>query len=496
MVPSSLSRIQPSLILFCLIVCLLAYGGNAWYPTFNADDIIQAQSASGDSTTFMGQGRWGYYLIFHFLQGENPAGIFSLFIGVSLTFVSALIAADAIGFTKQSTILLFSMVASVSIYYGHLFVFDSVWIAYPIGMILASISANLIIKQKHQIVAVILLSASPAFYQPCIQVFVAILLSREIIIIPTSGVIASLRRLITGALVLSISMLIYFASVKVSPSLSGIPLLDRGEINIVGALLSYNRLIDLFVNQSIPFRAGIKEYYFPWAFRLIIGISFFTCLLLFMTVCYKRKARIEEAIYGVFLLFSLSVVPFLLALASPLDQFGPRSLIIFSTVHAFYICSCLHWMGVDQSIASQSARKTISAGVFLLGACLVLVSGAQSSKLSFDNTLAWQQDRLAVNRMIMRVDDVIQDTEFALQPTLKIAVRFDHPVNSGPRGEILSARYSSWSKEWVFRLLDSRFVAAPIAERSAVIERSYGKPLWPSRGSVYLDEGIVVIVVN
>lgn len=496
MIVGVFSRFKSSHILLCLIVCLLAYGSNAWYPTFNADDVIQTQSISGDSASFMGQGRWGYYLIFHFLQGENPSGPFALFIGLSLIFASGLIAADAFGFTNKFTALLFSLVSSVSIYYGHLFIYDSVWIAYPIGIALATISANLIINRRRHALAVLLLSASPAFYQPAIQIFVALLICKGLLNIPRSGAVKSIQQLAIGALTVLISLAAYIVSTKIASSISGIPLWDRSKVDIVGALVSYNRLIDLFLNQAFPFRSGIHEYYFPWTFRLITGTAFITCLIAFLNVCFKNHTKIIAILFGVALLMVLSISPFLLAFASPLDQFGPRSLIAFSSVHAFYICSCLYWSETGQAALSNSWRKRFSIAMYALGASLVVISAMQSSKFSYDNTLAWQQDRLTINRMIMRIDDVIQDTSLASQATLKIAVRFDQPVNSGPRGSIPTARYNNWSKEWVFRLLDTRFAIAAETERAAVIQRSLGRPNWPAKGSIYIDDDIIVVVVN
>ncbi|MEE9922387.1 MAG: glucosyltransferase domain-containing protein [Brucella anthropi] len=496
MIVGVFSRFNTSHILLCLIVCLLAYGSNAWYPTFNADDIIQTQSMSGDSATFMGQGRWGYYLVFHFLQGENPSGPFALFLGLTLIFSSGLVAADALGLAKQATALLFSLVSSVSIYYGHLFIFDSVWLSYPIGITLASLSASMIIKQRRYVLSVLLLSASPAFYQPAIQIFVALLICKGLLIIPRDGLATTIRQLAIAALVVLISLIAYILSTKAASSISGIPLWDRSKVDVVGALANYRRIIDLLLYQSLPFNSGVHEYYFPWTFRLIVSVAFIACLVTFLNVCLKSHTKITAILLGLALLVCLSISPFLLALASPLDQFGPRSLIAFSTVHAFYICSCLHWLKTNQTTFSNETREKFSTFMYSLGISLVTVSALQSSKFSYDNTLAWQQDRLTVNRMIMRIDDVIKDTTLASQPALRIAVRFDQPVNSGPRGEILSARYSPWSQEWVFRLLDSRFVRAGDTERAPVIQRSLDRPKWPAQGSVYMDEGIIVVVVN
>jgi len=293
-----------------------------------------------------------------------------------------------------------------------------------------------------------------------------------------------------------LSLAAYILSTKVASGISGIPLWDRSKVDILGALISYHRLVDLFLNQAVPFRAGINEYYFPWTFRLITGASFLACLIAFINVCRKSNLKLPTVLFGVALLTGLSLSPFLLAFASPLDQFGPRSLIAFSSVHAFYICSCLHWSETSQTALSLDWRKRFSIVIYSLGVSLVMVSALQSSKFSYDNALAWQQDRLTINRMIMRIDDVIQNTPFASQSTLKIAVRFDQPVNSGPRGNISSARFLPWSQEWVFRLLDSRFTRADDTERVPVIQRSLGKPNWPAQGSVYIDEDIIVVVVN
>ncbi|WP_285535224.1 glucosyltransferase domain-containing protein [Brucella sp. NBRC 12950] len=490
------SKYKASHLLFCLLICLLAFGGNAWYPIFNADDIIQTQSVSGDSMTFMGQGRWGYYLVFHFLQGENPSGPFGLFLGLSCIFASGLIASEAIGLNGRYTPLLFSMVSSVSIYYGHLLIFDSVWIAYPIGILLAASSAFLFVRNKRYVLCGILLATSPAFYQPAIQVYVAILIAHSIINIPVKGFAITFRQLLIGFFILVISLFSYIISTKLASYFSGIPLWDRSKVDIIAAIISFHRIIDLVFNHALPFRAGINDYYFPWAFRFIVSFAFISSSLSFLLVCLRSKANAVSIVFGFFLFFLLSVSPFLLAIASPLDQFGPRSLITFSIVHAFYICSAVHWLNTGDLGSSAGIQERACGILFMSGGAIVLISALQSSKLAYDNVMAWQQDRMTINRMISRIDDIIQDTPLASQPALKIAVRFDQPIDAGPRGQVLSARYSPWSQEWIFRLLDNRFVRADDSERAQLINRSLTKPHWPARGSIYIDGDIIMVVVN
>jgi hypothetical protein len=479
----------PLIFVLSLVVCFLSYSGNVMLPAFNPDDIAQIMPDSDSWATFIAQGRWGYFLVFSVLLESNPAGPIALFFGCALLFGSGIIAAKSIGLKEKAWQILFGLVASISIYYGELFVYDSSWIAYPIGIFCATFGAVMTRKSRFA-TAILALSLAPAFYQPAIQVAATLLLASALVMLVEKGAAATVRSLVVYAFVMLISLFLYLLSAKLFSLASGIPLVARTSIDIVGALSAYPRLLSLFWSNSIPFLAGLNDPYISQVWRLIAGCLF---LGFVVTVALYRRYTLAEAAMVMVLVLALLVSPYCLAFASPLDEFSPRSMISFGIVYATMTCLPLKLLA--QGAFGKKARWS-STGVVAAGFLFVAVNAIQSSKYSFDNYLASQQDLLATSRIIARLDEVMAQTELANQKTIQIAVKSSGLPQSGPRGSVWTNRYNDWSKEWIFHLVDRRLVPVSHEKRDAVLARASAKPAWPSRGSVYVDGNVVVVVLD
>ncbi|AQZ50694.1 glucosyltransferase domain-containing protein [Martelella mediterranea] len=475
-------------------ICLLSYGGHAYYMNFNADDVIQIQSVSNDSLTYLSQGRWGLYLIFHVVQGDNPGGLFSLGLAVVLMMMSGMVGARVLGIKSGAVMLFFTLFSAVSLYYGRLFSFQLTWVAFTFGVFLSVCGVYLAAIKAKWLPATVLLGLAPAFYQPTIEVAVVLFLGALIFQIGDVGARKIIRRAFYYVAIVVASSALYVVTTKISPYISGVPLNGRSSIDVIEALKSFGRICNLFVNQSIPFNAGKEDPYFPDIYRIILSISFFVYVFCFF-ICSKRRNASSLALFIVFSAIMV-VAPYFLAFASPADTFSTRSLIAFSFVHAIYLIYPIQQWILASPERGGDGKALLAQSSLVLGFAFVLISSWQVAKLSFDNALASQQDLLAVNRIISRIDDVLQDSAMANESSICIAVNFNTPTSAGPRGFAGTARATPWSKEWIFRLVDNRFIPAELGKKEELLAQSASKPKWPARGSVYTDLGCVVVNVN
>ena len=149
---------------------------------------------------------------------------------------------------------------------------------------------------------------------------------------------------------------------------------------------------------------------------------------------------------------------------------------------------------LEASILSN-LRAAVLASLTACG-LLILASAARINELVFEQYLASQSDLLATNRIIARIDDLLADTQGAPTDDIPLAVIYDRPTMSGPRGTILTSRQAPWSREFIFRLVDHRFHWVSPARYQREWEAARAHPEWPARGSVFLDDGVVVVVVT
>jgi hypothetical protein len=148
-----------------------------------------------------------------------------------------------------------------------------------------------------------------------------------------------------------------------------------------------------------------------------------------------------------------------------------------------------------EASALSGPRAAFLASITACG-LLVLASSARINELVFDQYLASQSDLLATNRIIARIDDLLADTPGAPTDDIPLAVIYDRLTMSGPRGSVWTSRQWPWSREFIFRLIDHRFHWVPPARYQREWEAARTRPEWPARGSVFLDDGVVVVVVT
>jgi hypothetical protein len=477
---------------------LLVYFYQGAIPVFNADDIMQIQWPD-DTWSFIAQGRWGYYWIFGFLMHSNPAPLFSTIVGVALLVTTGLIAAHILEFRLAITIGVFVLVGAVSVYYGDVFSFHSTRIAYPFGNLLAAAGLFALIRRP-RLVGVVLLAIAPGFCQVASELAAVILVGWALRRLMEPRGLAVLPELIWATAGFVASLVLYFAGTRVAYALLGMPLNERMSLDALALFHRFHEVRAL-VTHSLPILGleapeldqsglvrGPGKSYLPTAVKMCataLGAAFLT----FSVVAAYRSSGARAAAAAVVLNLALLVAPWFLILASGGAGFPPRSLYALSTVHAIWGAALL------EASALSGPRAAVLASLTACG-LLVLASATRVNELVFDQYLASQSDLLATNRIIARIDDLLADTPGAPTDDIPLAVIYDRPTMSGPRGAVWTARQAPWSREFIFRLVDRRFHWVPPARYQHAWQAAQMHPEWPARGSVFLDDGVVVVVVS
>lgn len=470
--------------MLCFFICIVCYSSMIVLPAFNADDIIQGQPISKDTLTFLSQGRWGYFFIYQLLFQSNPLGPFGFILGIAILLSASVISANLLGFKSGLTVSVFSLVASISLFYTAIFSFDSTRVAYPISVLLMVKGLSLA-KSPHVmswLTSALLIGLSPAFFSASPQIGLTLIFLY--ILFSTLREERSITRTVLKMLfTLTSGLALYATSLKISPIATGIDISDRASINILEALASYNRFIKI-----------IGDYGFMTSGTLggndvvaFITIVIFICAILSVAIWY-RPVFIFSWVIIYFSIFAILIAPFWLAFLSPLDEFGPRALVAYSITHAGLFLITLQLIPIRHVFLRVLSISL--AGIFVIGTALA------TSRISTDEYLASQNDLMATSRLISRIDEVLAGTDFTQSGPIPLAVRYNTALNMAPRGRHTTARQIPWSRGWIFRKVDPRFLPIYGEQYEQIIDRSTDRPIWPHPGSIYVDDGVVVVVIN
>lgn len=472
------------------VLVLITYAYQAIMPTFNSDDIIQIQSISQDTKTFLAQGRWGYFMVFEWLQDNNPGGLFYSAVGSMLLLWSSWFAARTIGFNHDAAIYAFMLVSCISIYYGMLFDFSSTRVAYPLANLCALAGLYVIQKGKYG-VGMALLVLAPALYPAAAQVAGVVLICAFIMGIVTQNVSLAFKRFLMSTAALILSLILYFLVTSISYHFIGIEPSSRMSVSPFAFIENADDIKSLFLLHSISFLTLPETPYISLRWSLpLLGI-FTTFTLTCGMLIWRNKLNATVII----LLVALSLfAPFALAFAGSDTPFPPRSLIGLASLHAFWVAFVIDRVCNKNINQYFAAAALVCAGAF--SALFLFDSASQINKFAYDRHLATQADLSATNRIISRIEQTAADLERPLATPQSIAVIYDSPMPAGPRGKAESARFAHWSREWIFRIVDTRFIPASETERLAAVDAAANRESWPSNESVFFIDDVAVVIIN
>ncbi|HEX3989720.1 MAG TPA: glucosyltransferase domain-containing protein [Acetobacteraceae bacterium] len=484
-------RLTPSAIGLAWVLVLLAYLYQGIVPAFNADDIMQMQNPQ-DALEIIKEGRWGYYFIFGVLMHTDPLPLLSTVLGTVCLVGSAVLAARLLAFRFAAAALVFILVASISIYYGDLFSYDSTRLAFPFGNLLA-IAGLYGFFRGQRAVGIVLLALAPGFYPVASELAAAVLVAVAIrrLAWPQGDTSAVL----SAAAALLASLVLYMLVTHVAYAALGLELNGRTRLDPLAAIHRFHEVLDLFRTHSMPLLARAGGRYLPWPIVLCASCLFVAAAALTILQAYRRRGAAAAAL-AAGLNAALLVTPYALIFASGGDDtpFSPRALYAFSTIHAVWGATLF-----DAALPGVpvSRRARITAVLVVAAAGLIVIgSAARITEAAFDEYLASQSDLLATNRIISRIDTMLAQTPNPSPAEIPIAVVAARPFLAGPRGTVATSRQLPWSREWIFHLVDRRFrwVTGDAYLAAQQAAQSHGD--WPAADSVFWRDGVVVVVIN
>ena len=482
-------RFTSSHFFFCLFVSFLAYSTMAIMPAYNADDIIQAQPAAHDYNTYLAAGRWGLYFIQKVIFDTNPSGVFAFLAGIITLALAALLSARIIGLRSTASVSVYILVSIVSLYYASYLSFDSTRFAYPLANLCAIGGLYLMLKSRW-LVGILLFSFSPSLFQPSVQVAATVLVGASIYLVLLGTYREAARTLLVGMIGMLAGVILYYVLTQISPAVTGIQLNGRSGISFSSFLANHQQLATIFRRHAIPSGKDMP-YYSPlikagvWAFMM----SFVVGAFLFVQQQRRLIFILCAALCGVLLL-----APFCLAFVSvSVDQFGPRALIAYAAVHAFFIAVPLEMALLSKGDRTSSAFSTSCVAI---ASAFLFFTSIQISNSAFDEYLSSRNDFFATNRIISRIDEVVMNSELPLEGPIPLAVIYDTGISTAPRGVPNTARTAPWSREWIFRHIDPRFVPVMDFDRSKLDLSNKGLMHWPHKNSVFVQGGVVIVVIN
>ena len=482
-------ELNSQLFLFVFIFVLFSYSYQSVLPAYNADDIIQLQEISNDSYTFLGSGRWGYFFVFKYLLEAGSGGLFATFFGCLFLLGSSVYSYKIIGLKTDLAKVLFILAATISVYYGFLFAFDSTRLAYPIAIFLVVFGFYQLLKSQY-VLSVVLIAFSLSFYQSSIQVVATVFLLSVMyrLINNEKGI---WRYFLVGSAVLAISMISYLLFTKVLYYFMGFSLTDRVSVDLMAFVSNYSALVKTAYRFVFPVSYVNGSYYIDWK----IVYPLFAIVVGFVFSFIFSKSTNKWAVLLVFILSLFS--PFFLAFVSTEPSFPPRSLIAIASLHAAWLAISIDiWL--TKKITADAGHRLMVIGLTVVGLVFVSMHSMQINKKSLDDHLVSQEDLFATNRIISRIEQVASQQMIA-NPSQKItlAVIYDQALPAGARGDVGTARSAPWSKEWIFRLIDNRYVVADSQTQAIAAEKARSVSIWPAPDSVFLlDDGAVVVKIN
>lgn len=474
---------------FCLFASFLAYSTMAVMPAYNADDIIQAQPAAQDYYTYLASGRWGLYFIQKVIFDTNPSGVFAFLAGIITLAFAALLSAQIIGIKRAASVSVYILVSIVSLYYASYLSFDSSRFAYSLANLCAIGGLYFILKGRW-FVGISLFSIAPSLFQPSIQVAATVLVGASIYLVLSGMYREATKKLLIGITGMLAGLILYYVLTQLSPAVSGIPLSNRSGISFSSLLLNHRELVAIFIGHGLPSGKDLP-YYSPlikagvWAFMasFVLGA--------FLFVQQKRRSTLIlcAALCGVLLL-----TPFCLAFVSvSVDQFGPRALIAYATVHAIFIA-----LPMEMALDRTENRKSFAFSMFsvAIASAFLFFTAVQISNSAFDEYLSSRNDFFATNRIISRIDEVVINSDIPIEGPIPLVVIYNKGVSTAPRGVPNTARAADWSREWIFRHIDPRFAPVIGFDKTKLTTPDKGFAHWPHKDSVFIQDGVVVVVIN
>lgn len=495
---------------FIIFVTYLNQGLNL---ALTPDDITSMQTTGNHAIRI---GRWATYLFDRYFWDRNPVPVFSVFLTSAILFATAFIASRILNLSNVFSIFAFLLLSSISVYYGDLFGYDMWRVQYSLAGFCATLGVYFLLR-KHYILGIIFPIISAAFYQPGLQIAASILMAFTLKALIHENGYRVLRSFFIIAVGFIISFVIYEVTLYTYYYITTLTPLDIMNPNALSVFGKYNTLLYFTRNYLLPFSqdATLNPLRIDWM-GYLSGLLFISFFLLSSFISFRKHGftRVLLVIlFNIALLFTPIYALFVIGGGGASLPF--RSLFAVSMLQAIWLSFMVDIFATKAAIALLP--KLSSLALISIGIVVFTGSAITINKFSENSNISTQSDILGTHHIISRIEDVISENGIAMEgPEEKIPLLVSISNNwlaypliyGGLNHDIDTGRLAPWSKEWIFRLIDNRFVAPHIYVRELTgrefidtgEESAATKEAWPAADSVYMFErgfeGIIVRLIK
>lgn len=487
------------LVYFALAIILVSYGYDIFGFSLRIDAEFYANSW-GASEGWISQGRWGMYILNHYLLPDVVMPVIpSLMAVLGLALGGIFYFSSMAGRQIVSTYLALGLlIASPVIYFVNYF--TTLGYGIGIGFMFAGLGTYFLVKKdiKYLLLAVICYVFCISIYQallPVIAVMFGFALLDNFI---AKG--SDYNFLFTKSLAFIVALLAGYGLYELIKNLY----MDAFELEFDDAYLSGFSSFELsWEYLTASFDASykkIKEYYTGssgiYLYDLVVMEILFhlSVLLALIKISYSSTGFVARL---------LSLALFLLVLLTPAAMLimnngvmPPRTMLAMPVVFA----SLVYWAG-------KSNSKLVVALVCLLAVSCLFKYSVVVNRYSFASAMQWEADKnysmLLLNDIKKMWDKLPPKTIHGTYPVEIVGVNFERETAVLINREVVGASFYQWGAGDIhrimalFRVMGVKDYVAPYPEhRIKIIPEVLKMPNWPQEGSVAVINNVIVVKID
>ena len=487
-------NVEATAMAVALALAVIAFGFELTNPTLGIDDFAHLGMPFGWDAFYIGRGTWGTLLVQYLTPGGWITPFVSLFIGLVLQLLAAVLVGWALGVRGLPPLqqaLLYALFVAFP-YFACQMAFDYVQIAYPLASLLMVCGVLLALAgdRLRGACAALAIGFAVSIYQGSLSVLAPVAL-----LAPLAARGASVAKIagrfgrVTGAALAGGAL--YFAVHKVILAITG----------VVAQNPYYSVSFDWRFWERLAFIRGEIVYLLLGAGDVIpakaVVIGALAALVLLLHAVRAQRSgrhRLRWLALCVLLGVLLAISPFLVLFLHE-GQLAPRSSVGVAVV----------WFALFASLLAASSAGVRRAGTAGLAA-VVLFFVFQDNRMFFSQHLVTQADTLMMARIAERIDRLGVRSDAAATDVVVIG-QYSHPPYEGmPRfnGDVLGYSQFEWDlvdTRWRIRGLAraigiDNYVWHDTAELGGDFKNPallQGRHPWPHGSSVFVHDGYAVV---
>jgi len=456
-----------------LLVLLIIYGFELTHFTLSIDEEF-----SNNIAHTISMGRWGHALLKSTILPEPFIPFYTEILSLVILAFSCSVISHTLSLNSQQSIF-FSILYSSLPQFAYQLQFSNQSDTLAIAVLLSSVSTYLILKEKgvmmNFIAPIIALTLATSIYQSIIFLPVALIASYACYTIINKKDELTLRRVIINpAIVLFLSAIAYSLITKIIQWYFGTSS-ESYFINMIGWI---NQPVDLTIKSVLIFIAGYFSFNAPY------GLNIYIISLLALPIAFTIAGRNR-------LLFLFS------AIAMILSPFLMNVLIGGILPARAMNCLAVSFAVSGVILFTRYSDKNI---LWIIPLFSLLYGTASSSRLFYTDYLSYNQD---YNVSSFIANDIYRYVDAPPGSPVKVyfygALNIDL-VNKPKNNDMFGSSFLNWDAGNSARISAfmnataiAKIVPANFAEVNSEIKKINSAPLWPSKGSVFTVNKVVVV---